>query len=165
MVDCASLENWRAERFRGFESHPLRQHPSPVFPGWGVGVSGWYENPCAAPGSRIDSRMYFSSAMTAEPSASSRVLPEDGATARYVERPIPAHCAACRTSIHGIPSDLNSEHTCVCEPNKPKKPLPKDILAKRLGAIGLPPIAVTIKHRNGALRTAFTSRLRPENFP
>ena len=24
MVDCASLENWRAERFRGFESHPLR---------------------------------------------------------------------------------------------------------------------------------------------
>ena len=24
MVDCASLENWRAERFRGFESLPLR---------------------------------------------------------------------------------------------------------------------------------------------
>ena len=24
VVDCASLENWRAERFRGFESHPLR---------------------------------------------------------------------------------------------------------------------------------------------
>ena len=30
MVDCASLENWRAERFRGFESHPLRQF-SPYF--------------------------------------------------------------------------------------------------------------------------------------
>ena len=40
MVDCASLENWRAERFRGFESHPLRQDPSPVFPGWGLGVLG-----------------------------------------------------------------------------------------------------------------------------
>ena len=24
MVYCASLENWRAERLRGFESHPLR---------------------------------------------------------------------------------------------------------------------------------------------
>ena len=29
MVDCASLENWRAERFRGFESHPLR-HLNPL---------------------------------------------------------------------------------------------------------------------------------------
>ena len=51
MVDCASLENWRAERFRGFESHPLRHDPSPVFPGLGHGVSEREENPCAALGS------------------------------------------------------------------------------------------------------------------
>ena len=29
MVDCASLENWRAARSRGFESHPLR-HLKPL---------------------------------------------------------------------------------------------------------------------------------------
>lgn len=30
MVDCAGLENRRAERLRGFESHPLRFSRSPL---------------------------------------------------------------------------------------------------------------------------------------
>ena len=54
MVYCAGLENRRAERLRGFESHPLRHDPQPpanpyeyrgrVFgiplkrPFWGAGV-------------------------------------------------------------------------------------------------------------------------------
>ena len=55
MVDCAGLENRRAERFRGFESHPLRQfvNRSAIELHFSENLTclkswGWHENPSVA---------------------------------------------------------------------------------------------------------------------
>ena len=51
MVDCAGLENRRAERFRGFESHPLRHlnplkskdyrdEPNEIYGGLSIAIGG-----------------------------------------------------------------------------------------------------------------------------